>query len=66
MYIYHIKKKINEHFRRKMDEDINGNRKLIWKEVSNTKRGKVEICSGIKDENERLAQGEEEVQKIWK
>ena len=49
-----------------MNENVNGNRKLFWKEVSNAKRGKVESCSRIKDENERLAQGENEVRRIWK
>ena len=29
-------------------------RKLFWKEVSNAKGGKVEICSRIKDGNGRL------------
>ena len=49
-----------------MNEDVNGNRKLFWKEMSNVKGGKVESCSRIKDGNGRLAQGEDEVRKIWK
>ena len=49
-----------------MNEDVNGNRKLFWKEVSNAKGGKVESCNRIKDGNGRLAQGEDEVKKIWK
>ena len=53
-------------FGRKMNEDVNGNRKLFWKEVSNEKGGKVESCSRIKDGNGRLAQEENEVQKICK
>ena len=36
------KKKVNEQFRRKINEDVNRNKKLFWKEVSNTKEGKVE------------------------
>ena len=44
-----------------MNEDVNGNKKLFWKEVSNMKGGKVESCSRIKDGNGRLAQGEDEV-----
>ena len=49
-----------------MNEDVNGNRKLFWKEVSNVKGGKVESCCGIKDGNGRFAQEEDEVRKIWK
>ena len=33
--IYQSKKKVNKQFGRKMNEDVNGNRKLFWKEVSN-------------------------------
>ena len=33
------KKKVNEQFQRKMEEDMNGNMKLFWKEVSNAKGG---------------------------
>ena len=43
-----------------MNKDVNGNRKLFWKEVSNAKGGKVESCRRIKDGNGRLAQGEDE------
>ena len=28
-----------------MNEDVNGNTKLFWKEVSKAKEGKVESCS---------------------
>ena len=35
------KKKVNEQFGRKMNEDLNGKRELFWKEVSNAKGGKV-------------------------
>ena len=53
--------KVNEQLGRKMNEDVNGNRKSFWKEVSNAKGGKVESCSRRKDGNGRLAQGEDEV-----
>ena len=53
------KNKVNEQLGRKMNEDVNGNRKLFWKEVSNVKRVKVESCSRIKHKNRRLAQGED-------
>ena len=34
--------------------------------MSNAKGGKVESCSRINNRNRRLAQGEDEVRKIWK
>ena len=34
--------------------------------MSNAKEGKVESCSRIKEGNRRLAQGEDEVRRIWK
>ena len=40
--IYRSKKKVNEQFGRKMNEDENRNRKLFWKEMNNAKGGKVE------------------------
>ena len=49
-----------------MNGDVNGNRKLLWKEVSNVKGGKMESYSRIKDGNGRLILGEDEVRKIWK
>ena len=39
----------------KKSDDVNGNRKLFWKEVSSAKGGRVESCSRIKDGNGRLA-----------
>ena len=44
-----------------MNKDVNRNRKLFGKEVVNSKGGKVESCSRIKDGNERLTQEEDEV-----
>ena len=43
-----------EEFGRKMNQDVNGNRSLFWKEVSNAKVGKGEGCNRIKDGNGRL------------
>ena len=40
-----------------MNEDLNRNRKLLWKEKS---------CGRIKDRNGRLAQGEDKATKFWK
>ena len=59
MYISQ-QKRINEQFGRKVNEDVNGNRKLFLKEVNNVKGGKVEGCSRIKHVNCKLAQGEDE------
>ena len=64
--IIQSKKKVNEQFGRKINKDMNGNKRLFWKEVINAKGGKVESCSSIKDGNGRLAQGEREVRRIWK
>ena len=49
--IIHSKKKVNEQFRRKRNVDVNRNRKLFRKEVSNAKEEKVEGCSRIKGGN---------------
>ena len=44
-----------------MNVDVNGNRKLLWKEISKVNEGKVKSCNRIKDENWRLALEEVEV-----
>ena len=54
MYIYQSKKEVQEQFERKMNQDVNRNRKLFWKEASKANRGKV-------DGNGRLALEEAEV-----
>ena len=64
--IYQSKEKVNEQFGRKMSQDVNGNSKLFWKDVSNAKGGKMESCSRLKEGNGRLAQGEDEVRMVWK
>ena len=38
--IYKNKKKVNEQFGRKMNQDVDGNMKLLWKEVSKLNGGK--------------------------
>ena len=43
--IIQSKKKVNEQFGRKMNEDVNGNRKLFWKEVSNIQGGKRKVAA---------------------
>ena len=53
--IYQSKKKVNEQFERKTNEDVNGNRKLFWKDVKRWKGRKVESCSKLKDGNGRVA-----------
>ena len=47
--IYQSKNKLNEKFGREMYEDVNGNRKLFWKEVNNAEGGKVESFSRVKE-----------------
>ena len=49
-----------------MNVHVNGNRKLFWKKMSSAKGGKVESYSRIKDGNGRLAQGEDEMRRVWK
>ena len=47
-----------------MNEDVNGKKKLFWKEMGNAKGGKVERYSRIKDGNGMLAQGDDKARKI--
>ena len=63
--IYQSKEEIQEQFGRKMNQDVNGNRKLFWKEVSKMNVGKVENSNRSKDRNGRLILEENEVQRIW-
>ena len=55
------KREVNEEFERNMSQDVYGNRKLYWKELSKLNGGKVESCSRIKGRNWRLALREDEV-----
>ena len=55
MCIYQNKKEVNDHFGMKMNQDVNGHKKLFWKEVSKRNRGKVKRSRIIKDRNGRLA-----------
>ena len=48
--IYQIKEEVQEQFGRKMSQDVNGNRKLFWKEVNKVNRGKEENSNRIKME----------------
>ena len=49
---------VNKQFRRKMNQNADGNRNLFWKEMSKVKSGKVERCIRIEDGNGILALGE--------
>ena len=49
-----------------MNQDLNGNWKSLWKEVSRLTRGKVENSSRIKDGSGWLGLEEAEVLRIWK
>ena len=46
--IIQSKKKVKEQFGRKMNEDVNGNWRLFWEEVSNVKRGELQQNKGWK------------------
>ena len=52
--IYQTKREVNKQFRKKMDQDVDGNRQLFSKEVSKVNRGKVKSYNRIKDGNGRL------------
>ena len=49
-----------------MNQDVNGNRKFFWKEVSKKNGGKAENSNRIKDGNGRLVLEMAEVRRIWK
>ena len=55
-----------EHFGIKMKQDVNGNSKLFWKEVSKANERKVENYNRIKDGNGRLVLEAAELRMIWK
>ena len=44
-YIYQSEKEVQEQFEGKMNQDVNGNRKLFCKEVSKVNEGKMESCN---------------------
>ena len=50
------KKEIQEQFGRKINQDVNENRKLFQKKVSKANRGKVESSRRKKDGNGMLVQ----------
>ena len=43
--IYQNKKKVRKQFGWKMNQDVNGSRKLFWKKVSKANGGKVKNCN---------------------
>ena len=65
MCIYQNKEEVNEKFERKMNQNVKGNRKLFCKKVSKGNGGK-ESCSRIKDGYGKLAQGEAEIERVWR
>ena len=48
-----------------MNQDVNRNKKLFWKEMSKANGGKVENSKRIKDGSGRLALEEAEVRRLW-
>ena len=63
-FIYQSKEEVQEQFGRKVNQDLNGNRELFWKEVSKANGGKVENSNRINDESGRLALKEAEMRRI--
>ena len=59
--IYQSKEKVQEQFGGKMNQDVNGNRKLFWKELIKVSGGNVENSNRMKEGNMRLALEEAEV-----
>ena len=59
--ILQSKEEVQEQFGKKMDQDVNRNRKLFWKEASTVNGGKVKNSSRIKKGNGRLVLEEAEV-----
>ena len=49
-----------------MNQGVDRNRKLFWKEVSRVNGRKVESCSRIKDGSGRLVLKKDKAQRIWK
>ena len=61
-FIYQNKEEVQEQYGRKMNQYVNGNRKLFWKEVSKANGRQVENSNRIKDGNGRLRLEEAEVE----
>ena len=59
------KEEVREEFGMKMNQDVNGNKKVFRKEVRKANGGKVENSNKINDGNGRLVLEEAEVRRIW-
>ena len=44
-YTYNTKEEVNEQFGNEMNQEMNGNKKFLRKDVSKTDGGKVERCN---------------------
>ena len=53
-------------YQKEVNEDMNRNKKLFWKEVSQVNGWKVENCNRTKNRNGKLTLGKDEAQRIWK
>ena len=53
--IYQSKQNVNEQFGKKMNQDVNGNRKSFWKELSKANGEELENFNRIKHGNGGLA-----------
>ena len=64
--LYQSTKEVNEQYGRKINQDVDGNRKLFWKEGNKMKGWKVETCSRIKDGNGKQTLGEDKYKRYGK
>ena len=59
------KKEVNEQFGRKMNGDVQGNRKFFWKEVRKLKKESTGNVQKIMNGNGAFVNDEMEVRKVW-
>jgi hypothetical protein len=60
------KKEVNEQFGRKMNGDVQGNRKLFWKEVKKIKKDNKVNLQKIMDRNGTFVTDDLDVRRVWR
>ena len=63
---FKVGRRTKKRFGRKMNQDVCGNWKLFWKEVSKTNGGNVEKSKRINVGNRWVALEEAELRRIWR